>query len=170
MSRNHPIVNQLRGVVQFKQGKFAEAETSFQTVLKTQPNYLPAVLWLGLTNFAQGNYEQAATQFAQYTRAVPNATQIQALLALAQARLGRGQEAEETLRVLRNVDVKDPQSLATLAQAYLFIGETDLAATYLAKAVEQKPEAADLRVALAATLSKKEIALRRSSSSRTQFI
>jgi len=154
VARNHPTVRQLRGVVQFKQGNFAAAKNSFQSVLTTQPNYLPAVLWLGLTNFAEKNYEQAATQFAKYTRSVPS-VQIKALLGLAQARLGHTEEAEATLRVLRNVDVKNPQSLATLAQAYMFIGETDLAATYLAKAVDRNPEAADLRVALAATLSEK---------------
>jgi putative PEP-CTERM system TPR-repeat lipoprotein len=155
VSRDHPIVYQLRGVVQFKQGKFDEAKTSFQTVLKTHPDHLPAVLWLGLTNLVQGNYEQAARQFAQYTRDVPNAIDVQALLAFAQARLGRGQEAEDTLKALKDVDVKDPQSLALLAQAHIWIGKTDIAATYLAKAIEQKPEAADLRVDLATTLARK---------------
>jgi putative PEP-CTERM system TPR-repeat lipoprotein len=154
IAANHPIVKQLRGVVQFKRGDFAAAERSFRSVLATQPNYLPAVLWLGLTNFAENNFEQAATQFARYTRSVPS-VRIKALLALAQARLGHTEEADETLRVLRNVDVKDPQSLAAVAQAYSFIGETDLAATYLAMAVERNPEAADLRVDLAKVLSKK---------------
>jgi putative PEP-CTERM system TPR-repeat lipoprotein len=154
IASKNPIVRQLRGVVEFKQRNFAAAETSFQSVLSTQPDYLPAVLWLGLTNFAAKNYEQAATQFAKYTRSVPS-VRIKALLGLAQARLGHADEAEETLRVLRNVDVKDPQSLATLAEAYMFIGEADLATTYLAKAVEQRPDAAGLRVDLAKVLSKK---------------
>ena len=154
VARNNPMANQLRGVVQFKQGKFAAAEVSFQTVLRVQPNYLPAVFWLGLTNFAQNNYEQAAMQFAQYARS-DTSVRVQALLGLTQARLGRGEAAEETLKVLQDVNVKDPQSLATLAEAYVLIGDTDLAATYLAKAVDQKPDAPDLRVSLAATLSKK---------------
>lgn len=154
IASNHPVVRQLRGVVQFKQGKFAAAEASFRTVLASRPNYLPAVLWLGFTNFAQKNYEQASTQFAQYAHVIPS-VQINALLALTQARLGHGEDAEETLRALRNVDVQDPQSLAAIAQAYTSIGDTDLAVTYLAKAVEQSPEAADLRVNLATALSNK---------------
>ena len=154
IARDHPAVTQLRGVVQYRQGKFAEAETSFQNVLKTQPNYLPATLWLGLTNFAQGNYESAGKQFTQYARSVPS-VRVQALLGLVQAKQGRGKEAAETLSVLRNVDVKDPQSLALLANAYVSVGQTDLAAEYLSKAVEQSPEAANLRVALASTLSQK---------------
>jgi putative PEP-CTERM system TPR-repeat lipoprotein len=155
ISGNHPAVNTLRGVIQFKQGKFAEAKTTFETALNTRPDYTPAVLWLGLTNFWQANYEQAARQFSQYLHDVPNATQVQALLALAQVRLGRGQEAEEILKALGNINIKDPQSLALIAQAHLSLGETDLAAIYLTKAVEQKPKAADLRVGLATTLSRK---------------
>ena len=62
-------------------------------------------------------------------RPVRAAVRQELKLGLTQARLGRGQEAEETLGVLRNVDVKDPQSLAVLAQAHMSLGETDLAAT-----------------------------------------
>jgi putative PEP-CTERM system TPR-repeat lipoprotein len=154
ISKDHLMVNQLRGVVQFKQGKLADAQASFETVLRTHPNYLPALAWLGYTNLARKNYEQAATQFAKYTRIAPN-TEVQALLGLAQANLGRGEEAEQTLKALRKFDIVDPQSLAVLARAHMTLGETDLAATYMAKAVERNPEAADLRVGLASTLSKK---------------
>jgi putative PEP-CTERM system TPR-repeat lipoprotein len=154
ISKDHVIVNQLRGVVQFKQGKLAEAQASFETALKMQPNYLPALAWLGATNLARKNYEQAATQFAKYTRNAPDA-RVQALLGLALANLGRKEEAEETLKALRKVNAMDPQSLVALAQAHMTLGETDLAASYMAKAVEQNPEAATLRVGLASTLSKK---------------
>jgi putative PEP-CTERM system TPR-repeat lipoprotein len=154
VARNSPLANQLRGVVQFRQAKFDAAQASFQTVLKAQPNYLPAVLWLGLTNYVQKNYEQAAVQFAQYARNVPS-IRVQALLGLTQAKLGRGAAASKTLDVLRGVEVTDPQSLAALAQANLYLGDTDLAAAYLTKAIEQKPDAAALRVDLAAILSEK---------------
>jgi len=155
LARNDPMVHQLQGVVQFRQRKFAEAKVSFQTVLKTYPNYLPGMLWLGLANFAQGDYEQAAQEFARYTRDVPYSTRAQALLALAQTKLGRGGEAAETLKVLRNVDIKDPQSLALLAQTYMSVGDADLAAAYMTKAVEQDPKAPEFRLGLAASLSQK---------------
>ena len=154
VARNSPMATQLRGVVQFKQANFDAAEVSFQTVLKVQPNFLPAVLWLGLTKFAQKNYEQAAMQFAQYTRSIPS-VRVQALLGLTQAKLGRGPAAEETLSVFRNIDVTDLQSLAALAQANIYLGDTDLAAAYMTKAIEQKPDSAALRVDLAAILSEK---------------
>jgi putative PEP-CTERM system TPR-repeat lipoprotein len=155
LAKNNPMVNQLQGVVQYKQGKFAEARISFQTVLKAYPSYLPGVLWLGLANFALGDYEQASNEFAKYTRGVPYATRAQALLALSQTRLGRGGDAAKTLAVLRNVDIKDPQSLALVAQTYMSVGDADLATAYMAKAVEQDPNAPGLRLGLAASLSQK---------------
>ena len=63
-------------------------------------------------------------------------------------------EAQEILKALSNVNIKDPQSLALLAQAHMSLGETDIAAAYLGRAVEQKPEVAGLRVELATTSSK----------------
>jgi putative PEP-CTERM system TPR-repeat lipoprotein len=152
LSRDHPIINQLRGVAQYKQGEYAEAKTSFETALKALPNYLPATLWLGLTNFVQGNYEQAASQFGEYLRYSRGAVQVRALLAVAQARLGRRQDAQATLDVLKGVDLKDPQSLAALAQAHEYLGQAESAALYLTKAVEQEPKAANLRTDLARTL------------------
>jgi len=151
---NSPIARQLQGVIQFREGQFSAAERSFQGVLKLRPNYLPAMLWLGLTNLAQGQYQQAVNQLALYTRNAPN-PRVEALLAMAQAKLGSRQEAEQTLRALGKADIKDPQSLVVLAQAHISLGETDIAAAYLSKAVEEKPAAADLRVSLATALAEK---------------
>jgi putative PEP-CTERM system TPR-repeat lipoprotein len=149
----NPVVNYVRGVIRFKQGQLAEAKTLLQTALRANPDYLPAVLWLGLTNFAHGDNEQAAAQFRQYAQRVPN-TNVNALLALTEARLGRRSDAQQTLRQLGNVDVNDPKSLALLAQANMSIGENEVAAKYWAKAIKERPEAADLRVAFAETLAR----------------
>src|SRR5437667_6591446 len=133
ISKDHLIVNQLRGVVQFKQGKLAEAQASFETALKTNPNYLSALAWLGATNLARKNYEQAATQFAKYTRSAPNA-RVQALLALAQASLGRKEEAEQTLKSLRKVNAMHAQRLVGLPHAHLTRAQAAPAASYMARA------------------------------------
>jgi putative PEP-CTERM system TPR-repeat lipoprotein len=154
LSKSNLAATQLRGVLQFKQGQLADARASFETVLKARPNYPPAVAWLGFTNLTAKDYEQAARQFAQYTRSVPS-DRVQALFGLAQARLGHGEDAEQTLSALRKVNVVDPQSLVVLAQAHMTLGDTDLAAAYMAKAVEEKPKEADLRVGLASALSQK---------------
>ena len=150
--RGNPLATHLRGVIQFKRGRVADAKISFETVLKTIPNDPSAVFWLGLADLSLHDYEQAAKQFAQFSRTVPNVIEVQALLALAQARMGRKKEAAETLRVLRNVNIEDPQSLAMLGQARLAIGESTLAEAAFKKAVEDEPKAANLRIGLAASL------------------
>jgi putative PEP-CTERM system TPR-repeat lipoprotein len=154
IDKRQPLVSQLRGIIQYKRGKFADAKTSFETVLKAQPNYLPGILWMGLTDFAMRNYAQAAKHFNQYVRSVPSA-RVQALLAVSQARMGRGGDAAETLKVFKNVNINDPQSLAVVAQAHMSLGQADIATTYIAKAVERQPDAAGLRLGLAASLSRK---------------
>jgi putative PEP-CTERM system TPR-repeat lipoprotein len=154
LSKNNLVATHLRGIVQFKQGQLADARTSFETVLKARPNYLPAVAWLGFTNLTAKDYEQAARQFAQYTRSIPS-DRVRALFGLTQARLGHGEDAKQTLSALHNVNIVDPQSLVVLAQAHMTLGDSDLAAAYMAKAVQQKPQEADLRVGLASALSRK---------------
>ena len=149
------LLTHIQGILQYRQGKFADAKASFETVLKANPEYMPSVLWLGLTELAQNDYERALKQFTQFTRSSPGAIQVQALRALVQARLGGKQEAAEILKPLRGIKVDDPKSLALLGQAYMMVGENDLGIQYLSQVVEKAPEVAESRVALAAALTKK---------------
>ena len=149
---DHPVATHVRGVIQFKRGKLGDAKNSFETVLKAVPGNPSALFWLGLTNLSLNNYEQAAKQFSQFLQTAPNAVDVQALLALAQARQGRKKEAAEVLELSRKLNVADPQSLAVLGQARMAIGDVDLATAYLKKAVAEKPQAANFRVGLAASL------------------
>ena len=57
--KDHPLALHLRGVMLSKEKKYAEAKTAFETVLKTNPQYLPTILWLGITDYALNNLEQA---------------------------------------------------------------------------------------------------------------
>jgi putative PEP-CTERM system TPR-repeat lipoprotein len=154
-AKTHPAVTLLRGILQYRKGEFAEAKTSFEMVVKVSQESMAGVLWLGLSNYALKNYEQAAQQFAQFSRGVPHSIYGRALLAATQAKLGRAQEAQETLKSFHNLDTDNPQSLAALAQAYTAVNQGELAAKLLIQAVEKSPEAADLRMNLAASLAQR---------------
>lgn len=148
--KDHPQANQMRGIIQYKRAKFVEAKTSFETVLKVAPDFVPATLWLGLTNFALKNYEQAAMQFAGYLQHYPGAVQVRAMLALSQAKAaGGGAAATETLKQLSRINLEDPQSLATLGEAYFLTGQSELSAQYFSKVVEKQPDSAESRISLA---------------------
>jgi putative PEP-CTERM system TPR-repeat lipoprotein len=153
--KDHPLVLHYRGVLSFKEKKYSEAKASFERVLSVNPDYLPTVLWAGLTDYALNNLEQASRFFAQYVSAVPNATQVEAFLAITRARLGGKNGAAELLAKLGAVDINDPQSLVLIGQAHLLTGDQQAGARYLARAIERKPDLIDLRMNLVSALLQK---------------
>lgn len=154
-SKDHPLALHLRGVMLYKDKKYTEAKTAFESVLLTNSDYLPAILWLGMTDYALNNLEQASHAFARYVVAVPNSTEVQAFLAIAKARLGGKKAATESLAALDKVDINDPQTLVLIGQAHLLTGDEQASARYLTRAIEKKPDAIDPRVNLVAALLQK---------------
>jgi putative PEP-CTERM system TPR-repeat lipoprotein len=151
----HPVVFHLKGIMLYKDKKYTEAKTAFENVLRTNPDYAPTLLWLGLTDYALNNLEQAVQSLGRYVSAVPGSAQVQAVLAVAKARLGGKSAAAETLAILDKLDVNDPQSLVLIGQAHLLAGDNDASSRYLARAVEKNPNATDPRVNLVAALLQK---------------
>ncbi|MES2353894.1 MAG: XrtA/PEP-CTERM system TPR-repeat protein PrsT [Pseudomonadota bacterium] len=152
--QDHPLLSHLNGVIQFKENKLTDAKTSFESALKRKPDYMPSVLWLGLTHYGLKNYEQALTQVRQYIQVVPQATHVQALEALILAKLGDHADAQKSVRNLGISNIEDPQTLALLAQAEMLIGDDQLGAQTLSKLIEKSPQTAEVRAALAMTLAK----------------
>ena len=159
LHKGHPMGRHLKGVLLYKQGRYAEAKTTLERVLATNPSFGPSILWLGLTDFALKNWEQAAKGLRRYVEGVPNAFQVQALVALIDARQGGKQAAADTLAALGKLDVEDPQSLAMIGQTYMLIGDNEAGVRYLTKAVEKGPEVIDSRLNLATALLQKGDAL-----------
>lgn len=152
IKNNHPIANHLRGVVQFREGKYGDAKTSFESVLKQAPAYSPSILWLGLANYAQQNFEQAASNLNLYVRREPGAVKVRALLALLQARTGNRKEALESLRVIGESVNDDPGSLAAIGEANLLLGDPISAERYFVQVVERNPKDPEGRFNLARAL------------------
>ena len=151
-NKDHPLALHLKGVMQYKDKKYADAKVSFETVLKINPDYLPTVLWMAMTDYALNNLEQASRGFAKYVGAVPNATEVQAFLAITRVRLGGKKGAAEVLGALDKVDINDPQTLVLIGQAHLLTGDEKASARYLTRAIEKQPDAIDPRVNLVAAL------------------
>ena len=151
----HPLVFHLKGVMLYQDKKYAEAKASFESVLRTNPDYAPTLLWLGLTDYALNNLEQAVQNLGRYVAAAPGVPKVQAVLAMAKARLGGKRAAAETLAILDKLDVNDPQSLALIGQVHLLAGDNDAGSRYLARAVEKNPDAIDPRVNLVTALLQK---------------
>lgn len=153
--KDHPLALHYRGIIMFKEKKYTEAKTAFETVLTVNPDYLPTILWAGLTDYALNNLEQASHFFQQYVSMAPNASQVEAFLAVTRARLGGKKAAADLLAKLGKVDIDDPQSLVLLGQAHLLTGDKQASARYLERAIEKQPESVDLRMNLVAALLQK---------------
>ena len=152
----HPLANYITGIVRFKQGRYPEAKTGFETTLTVAPTHLPSILWLGLTNYVQRNYEVAATQLNQYLSLVPDSPKVKALLALTRGRLGGLQQATVDLGELGKLNIDDPQTLALIGETHTFLGNPGAGSQFLARAVEMQPDAVSSRLALAVSLLEKE--------------
>ena len=153
--KDHPLSLHFRGVMYFKDKKYAEAKNAFDRVLSVNPDYLPSILWSGMADYSLNNLEQASHAFSKYVSVVPTAPEVQAFLAITKARLGGKKEAAETLASLNKLDINDPQSLVMIGQAHLLTGDKQASARYLARAIEMKPDNIDPRINLVAALLQK---------------
>lgn len=145
-------VNQLLGLLRFRQGRFDDAAVAYQDALRADPDFEPAILWLGLTNYAQHNYEQAIQGFSRFLQNHPDAIRVRVLLALSQAQLGGDEAAVQTIRQLQGLDIEDPKMLAAIGQAAIAAGDRDIGQHYFEQAVARAPDEAAFRTALASVL------------------
>ncbi len=144
--------NHLLGFLRFRQGRFNDAAVAYQNALRANPDFDPAILWLGLTNYAQHDYEQAIQRFSRFLQKYPDAIRVKVLLALSQAQAGGDSAAVQTLRELQGLDIEDPRMLAAIGQAALSVGDPATGRHYFEQAVARAPDKAAFRVALGSLL------------------
>jgi Flp pilus assembly protein TadD len=85
------------GLALLRQNRVDEADAVFSKVLSLSPRYPPGLLNAGLLRLAQGRIEEGAALFSRAADLSPGALAPRVNLAVAQARLGKFGQAEETL-------------------------------------------------------------------------
>ena len=85
------------GLALLRQKRLDEADAVFSKVLSLSPRYPPGLLNAGLLRLAQGRIEEGAALFSQAADLSPGSLAPRVNLAVAQARLGKFGQAEETL-------------------------------------------------------------------------
>lgn len=151
----HPAVSYVRGLIAFQQQRYQDARTDLEEALSRDPNYLPALFYLGATQYALENWEQAELYLSRYTRRFPASSEAARLLALARLKGGDRERAENALNVVLEQDPEDRAALGMMSNLYLAQGRADEALHHLRKMIAMEPDSAAARAQLGVALLQK---------------
>lgn len=143
-----PALVHLQALVNFKKKQYAEAKDNLVLLMKSSPNYMPAVLLNGLTAYALGNYEQAAKDLARYLSQFPGSGPARRALAATQLRQGQAKLVAGTLAPLVQGDKPDSIALGLLGEAYQALGEHSKALVVLQQSASLEPKMGAARTLL----------------------
>jgi Flp pilus assembly protein TadD len=110
------------GLALLRQGRLDEADAVFSRVLSLSRRYAPALLNAGLLRLAQGRIEEGAALFSRAADFSPGSLAPRVNLAVAQARLGKFGQAEETLLAAGRRFPGHPDVLYHLGTVYDRVG------------------------------------------------
>ncbi len=123
-----------------KARRFDEAEQEFLTYMKRKPDDSTALLGLGRNSFQQGDIDGARQYFVRALAANPREPDALKELGLIDLRLGRFQEACQSLDRLAQIDPFDHEVRYTFAQALRLTGDEGRANVELAHAARLRKE------------------------------
>lgn len=136
------------GLLNFKKEDYPAAQSDFEQALKADPNFMPAVLYLGLTQYRQDYDEQAIRYLNRFLNTYPgNPTATSALAAI---RI-RQRDYEGARRLLASALERKPNSpelLNMMGSLAFATGRTDEMIEQFQKVVAKAPESGQGRLQL----------------------
>ena len=141
------VVRQLEGVVALYRGQNEKARDSAQMVLRSAPDFMPAVMLLGVAQMRLRDFVQAQASFEKLVAKTPDSQGPRRLLARAQMASNDPSRALETLTpaLSRN---PDRETLLLAGQAALHSGDAARSAELFAKLSSMNPQDASSRLKL----------------------
>ena len=97
-----------KGILEFSRGRYERAAEVFQQALNAKPGDVDALNYLGQTLLRLKNYEGAEAKFRESLEHQPSSAQALLGLGIAQACLGKYQEALTTLNAAEQVSADNP--------------------------------------------------------------
>ena len=104
------------------QRRFEEARTALREAERADPLSTPAKAWIGGILVWQGHYDEAVTKFGEALALNPVDIMSSLYMPVAQARLGRFEEAETSLRRLEDL-IGDDNDVALFSRALVHIAK-----------------------------------------------
>ncbi|CAN7622939.1 XrtA/PEP-CTERM system TPR-repeat protein PrsT [Massilia sp. LjRoot122] len=141
-------VTYAQALLDYTNGKNAEAKESLQKVLRVSPEHMPSILLSGAVELKLGANQQAEQYLRKYLQT--NANNLYARKLLAQVLLKSGQPGEATavLAPALKDGGQDPQLLALTGQSYLQARDFAKASAYLEQASVLAPGASSIHTSL----------------------
>ena len=136
----------------WKNNQLDEAADLFTRILSTHPQYAEARAKLARTLGDMGRYEEAIAYYQELLQLVlakQDAVETLRSLAEAQAKLGRANQAEGSLRQALALAPSDPATHRVLAEVLVRQGEFDKAVAEWSEAIRLDPKYAEARRGLA---------------------
>ena len=131
------------GLALLRRERLEEADAVYSKVLSLSPRYAPGLLNAGLLRLAQGRIEEGAALFSRAADLSPGTLAPRVNLAVAQARLGKFGQAEETLLAAGRRFPGHPDVLYHLGTVYDRVGDRakggEAYAAFLAASAGSRP-------------------------------
>jgi putative PEP-CTERM system TPR-repeat lipoprotein len=142
------VVVYTQALLDFRQGKPANALESLQQVLRAAPDHMPSLLMAGAVQYSLGSMPQAEHYLKKYLEKDPSNPYARKLLASTLLKSRQTQSAIDVLSPALQDSQNDPQLFALAGESYMQAGDFAKAEEYFAKASALAPNAAGLHSAL----------------------
>ncbi|RMD94045.1 MAG: tetratricopeptide repeat protein [Calditrichaeota bacterium] len=149
------VENYNRGVRQFNEQKFEEAEKSFLTAISVNPKRVEAYRNLAVAYVREKRFDDAVNYFKKALEIEPNSVETLNNLGTVYYQMKKYEDAARVLEKVMELDPSNSQAISTLGLAYHLMGQTDKAIAAYEKALEKNPSNADLLFNYAALLLKR---------------
>lgn len=148
-----PVYKYLSGTIAYEEGNFDFAESELQEFLQFNPDDPRVTAVLGAISLARDDLRLAENYLLRSVGSNGNDRDVRRLLAEAQLRLNKPEEAMAVLQSAQEAGDVDAIILAMLGRAAAGIGDSDAAIAYFEQSIEDQPGESTLYLALAAVYS-----------------
>lgn len=143
-----PLTVYASGILAFAHQDYDTAATAFANTLSKWPDFVPALVYAGITNYLLGKFEQANMQLTNSYQRTSNWNTVARALSVVRLRLGDYVGAREFAEQVLARDPDDELALGVIGQAALARGETEEGLAALGRLVTKDPEAVGARTRL----------------------
>lgn len=152
LEKTHPKSPQklfLDAVIAFDDKDYARTEEVVDLLLRVAPDSARLLVLSGAASLRKGSLVAAETKLGRVVQTTQGATAARQMLAETYLRMGQGDKALKTLKVLLDLSQPDADSLALAAQANLLIGDPARAEALFSAASKLRPGDPKIQTALA---------------------